>query len=188
MGDRFLMCLLCALLAGCGGMLPSGKAVVRSPWNTFDEAKTAFDQVVPDQTTGDELKALGFDPFSTPNISILNYLDIMRLFNYDPAYEHSLDQGIRACFAVKSSCYGFDVNVSDIDKQRIGNFWADTLNFKRKTKETGWRFRALILLQDGHVIYKMWSGSPITSEYNEKSNPLGPLQDIGSSVIKDSVN
>ncbi len=168
-------------------MLPSGKEVVKSQWGTFDEAKAAFDQVVPNQTTRDELKALGFDPFSAPNITILNYLDIMRLFNYDPAYEYSLDEGIRICFAAKASCYGYDVNVADIDQQRIGNFWADTLNFKRKTKATGWRFRALIVLDDGHVIYKMWSGSPITSEYSEKSNPLGPLQDVGGSVIRGSI-
>jgi hypothetical protein len=168
------------IIAGCSSMLPSDKNIIKSPWSSFDEAKAAFDRVEPHQTTAEELKALGFDPYATPNISILNYLDIMKLFDYDPAHEESLAEGIRSCLEAKELCHAYDVQAANIQRERMGNVLADMLRFRRKTKETGWRFKALIFLIDGQVVYKMWGGQPVVDEYEENRKPLGPFQDIGS--------
>ena len=173
-----MSCIL--MLVGCGSMLPSDTATVKSPWGSFDEAKAAFDKVIPYQTSSEELKALGFDPYSTPNINILNYLDIMKLFDYDPAHEDTLAEGIHSCLKAKELCHAYDVQAADIKRKRMGNVVADMLRFRRKTKETGWRFKALIFLIDGQVVYKMWGGQPVVDEYEEKKKPLGPFQDIGA--------
>ena len=176
--------ILAALLTGCGSMLPTEKKIVKSPWKSFDEAKAAFDIITPYETTADELKGLGFDPYSTPNISILNYLDIMKLFDYDPAHEETLAEGIRLCLEAKELCHAYDVEAADIKRKHTGSVILDMFKFKRKTKSTGWRFKALIFMIDGSVVYKMWGGKPIVDEYEEKKKPLGPLQDIGSPSLR----
>ena len=61
----------------------------------------------------------------------------------------------------------------------------DLLTFKRRTIVSGWSFNALIVLSDGIVVYKVWSGDPIISGDKLRKNPLGPLQGVnGSTVIK----
>ena len=36
-----------------------------------------------------------------------------------------------------------------------GNFWLDLLNFKRGTMETGWQFKALVVVVYETVVYKL---------------------------------
>lgn len=68
-----IVCLLLSflLLSGCASMLPVSKTNVESTWESFDQAKAAFDKIHPHQTTRADLAALSFDPFKTPNIEIL---------------------------------------------------------------------------------------------------------------------
>ena len=80
-------CILIAAMAmsGCGSMLPSSKLTYKSPWDSFEEAKSAFDKITPYETNTKEMQALGFDPFTTPNIRILTYVDIMNRFMPNPS-------------------------------------------------------------------------------------------------------
>jgi hypothetical protein len=48
---------------------------------------------------------------------------------------------------------------------------------------TGWRFNALILFVDDLVVYRSWGGQPAVNEVEVTSNPLGPLQDVGPSLL-----
>ena len=66
-----------------------------------------------------------------------------------------------------------------ISNKRYGNFFLDVLNFRRKSRESGWRFRALFIVVEDIVVYKLWGGSPVIDELSETKNPLGPLQDLG---------
>lgn len=175
------------LIAGCSSLLPSGGTVKKSPWKLFDEAKSSFDKIVINQTTDEELIELGFDPHSTPNIAILSYLDVRRLFNYELDREEFYHEGVNLCVKAREACQGYDVSIEDIHKKRVGNFWLDLLVVKREEQTTGWRFRALILLVENKVVYKLWSGNPMLDETHAKKNPLGPLQDVGASLIKDSI-
>ena len=175
------------LLAGCTSLLPSGGTVKKSPWKLFDEAKISFDKIIINQTTDKELTALGFDPHSTPNIAILSYLDIRRLFDYELDRDEFYHEGVNLCVKARESCQGYDVSIEDINKKRVGNFWLDVLVVKREEQTTGWRFRALILLVENKVVYKLWSGNPMLDEVKAKKNPLGPLQDVGASFIKSSI-
>jgi hypothetical protein len=180
--------VLIALLAGCSSLLPSGATVKKSPWKLFDEAKASFDKIIINQTTQEELVQLGFDPHSTPNIAILSYLDVRRMFDYELDRNEFYHEGVNLCVKARESCQGYDVEIEDISKKRVGNFWLDLFVLKREEQTTGWRFRALILLVEDKVVYKLWSGNPMLSETKKKKNPLGPLQDVGASLMKDSIN
>ena len=61
----------------------------------------------------------------------------------------------------------------------------DLLNFKRKTLSTGWQFDALLLINEGLVVYKIWGGTPNISELKNSKNPLGPLQGVSGAVVKE---
>lgn len=171
------------LFSGCSSMLPSGEEVVKSPWASFDEAKASFDQITPNESMVEGLTQLGFDPYKTPNIKILNHLDVRGLFNYEPGFDGNYHPGVIGCMNAKEACQAYDAQISNIQKKRVGNFLLDLMVVKRVEHKTGWKFRALILLVDDQVIYKLWSGSPMLDETSRKTNPLGPFQEIGPALI-----
>jgi len=181
----FPLIVLLSLLSGCQGLLPTVRETTPSAWENYDEAKAAFDSVVPYQTSMDDLKKLGFDPFTTPNITILTYLDIGRSLPARPLEE--FDPGIQDCIRAEAACHAFEFEPGDIKKKRTGNFWLDFFNFRRKIKHTGWKFKALIIVVDNTVVYKLWGGNPIVNEETDIKNPLGPLQDAGDMVIERSI-
>ena len=59
-------------LAACS-VLPTTTETAESPWESFEDAKTAYDAVAPTQTTKAELTELGYDPLETPNVRVLSY-------------------------------------------------------------------------------------------------------------------
>lgn len=185
----YLCCtiLIALILNGCGSLLPSTKQVKRSPGDNFDDVKTAFDKVTPYKTTKEELKALGFDPFATPNIKILTYLDVMNRFLPNPSIrKEDLDTGIQRCIEVKASCHALEIRPGIITSNRYGNVLLDLFNFRRKTKEAGWTFEGLLVLVNDVVVYKLWGGDPCIDSTIDKKNPLGPLQE-GQNLILEQV-
>lgn len=165
------------LLAACGSLLPQGEGLTEGPWRSYEEAQRTFDRIVTDRTTVEELKALQLDPQSNPNITLLNYSDVLRRFI--PSYSiatSDLDAGVKECIAAKSACKGYEIDHQVIKRARYGNFFADFLNFKRKVDIIGWRFKAVLLIKDNVVIYKLTGGQPAIHEHEENLNPLGPFQ------------
>jgi len=77
---------------------------------------------------------------------------------------------------------GYFMEPSRIERNRVGNFTLDFLNFKRDTLTTGWKFGALIVVINNQVVFKQWSGRPRIEETELRRNPLGPLQGIGESL------
>jgi len=180
-----LLIILVILLAnGCAGLLPSIEKTTQSPWDSFDSAKESFDKIVPQKTTSEDLKKLNFDPFETPNVKLITYLDLTERFVPNESISlEDLPPGVRSCLAAKEACQGYEITPQKINNKRYGNFFLDLLNFRRKTKTFGWKFSALIVLQNDLVVYKLWGGEPNVLEFEDKRNPLGPLQGIGE-VIK----
>lgn len=179
---RWTLLLFLAVLpvAACNSALPTQDTATKSPWQNFADAKAAYDGIVPLQTTGPELKAIGFDPYSTPNIAILSYLEIMQRFMpNDEIRVDDLEPGVRACIEGQSACQGYEFSPERIHAERVGDVIADMLNFHRHTITTGWSFSALVLLKDDVVLYKIWRGSPMIEQERDRRNPLGPLQDTG---------
>jgi hypothetical protein len=177
----FCNCLLiAAVLTGCASLLPKSKAVPTVPWHSYHEVLTAYDKVIPGKTSVRELKKAGFDIYSTPNVKILNYLDVAA--STQSLRREDLSPGIDACLKAQKSCVGYVFEPRIINSKRYGNFWLDLLSFSRKTKNTGWSFRSTFLVVDNLVVEKLWSGEPLIDEDREAVNPLGPFQELGNSI------
>lgn len=181
---RSIFIVLTLFLTACGAMLPHGETVTDGPWQNFQEAQQTFDKIILHQTTVQDLKKLQLDPATNPNITILNYSDVLRLFIPSPTINaDNLDAGVQECIAAKTACQGYSIDQHSIKRKRYGNFWADFLNFKRKVDVVGWRFSGVILIKDNVVVYKLSGGQPAIHELEENMNPLGPFQGIGSSGL-----
>lgn len=175
-----LLLLFLQYLSGCSGLLPKDESITVGAWNSFEEAQQTFDKIIPNQTNLDELSELNINPETNANISILNYSDVTTRFIPGLSIEdYELDPGIKECILAKSNCKGYELNKKVIKRKRYGNFWADLLNFKRKTDIIGWSFNGIVLINDGIVVYKLSSGQPAIHEKVEKNNPLGPMQSGG---------
>lgn len=155
--------------------------MTRSPWQSYQEAQSAFDKIIPGQTTLADLKELKLDPESNPNIAILNYADVLKRFLANPSLTtKDLDFAVRDCVGAKTACLGYEVSKRVVKRHRNGSFFADFFNFRRTTHVEGWKFNGLVLLKDGVVVYKLTGGQPAIAEYEENHNPLGPLQGVGT--------
>jgi hypothetical protein len=175
-----VVCLLLSflLLSGCAAMLPVSKTNVESTWESFDQAKTAFDKILPQQTTRADLAALNFDPFKTPNIEILTYLDIVQHFMPNASIRiEDMDKGVQECIRAGERCQAYEIKLKKIRSERYGSVFLDLFRFKRQTHQTGWHFTALVVMVDEVVVYKLWSGKPQIDEDLYRKNPLGPLQE-----------
>lgn len=171
-------------LGGCSSLLPKGETETEGPWQTFWEAQQTFDKIIPHQTTVEALKQLKLDPESNPNVTILNYSDVLRRFIPSPTISASdLEPGVQECISAKTACKGYEIDQRVMKRNRYGNFWADFLNFKRKVDIVGWRFNGVILIKDNLVVYKLTGGQPAIREREESKNPLGPFQGLGESRL-----
>jgi hypothetical protein len=70
------------------------------------------------------------------------------------------------------------------NNKRFGNLALDIFGFNRKTKTTGWTFKALIIVKDDIVAYKIRSGEPNVDRLEQKTKPLGPLQELDNILLK----
>ena len=178
----WLVGYLALFVSACSTLLPEGTGLVDSPWQSYADAEQTFKGIIPYQTSVDDLKRLKLDPLSNPNISILNYSDVLRRFVPSTSINtNELDSGVQECIKALSACSGYEIDHRFIQRKRYGNFLADFLNFKRKVDIVGWRFNAVLLIKDNIVIYKLTGGQPSIHEHEETLNPLGPLQGSGVS-------
>ena len=174
--------LACAALAGsCSTLLPNSRAEIQSPWRSFEEAKTAIESLEPGVSRSSELRTLGIDPYTSPNVQILTFSDIALRFPVSISNNH-LDKGLRDCLEAGKGCTGYYLNVREVKRDRVGGFWADTLGFKRVVEVTGWSFNALLLIVDDRVVYTLYGGQPSVHEQEVSRQPLGPAQDFGESL------
>ena len=183
---RRLSCLvLAAACAGCAGLLPRTEVATQETWKDYESAKAAIERIVPGQTrradlAGEQLAA------SNPAVTVLSYSDVVQRFAVGSAVkQEELDPGIRQCLTAGKACTGYAVLVKKTSRKRVGNFWLDSLNFRRETDVTGWTFNALILFVDDLVVYTLYGGQPRVHEKEMSRNPLGPLQGWGQTVSPD---
>jgi hypothetical protein len=174
--------IACAALAGgCETLLPKSRAEVQSPWRSFEEARAAIESIEPGVSRTSDLRTLGIDPYTSPNVQILTFSDIALRFPLSINISHT-DKGLRDCLEAGKGCTGYHLNVREVRRDRVGGFWADTLRFKRVVEVTGWSFNALLLIVDDRVVYSLYGGQPKMHEQEVSRHPLGPAQDIGDSL------
>jgi hypothetical protein len=171
--------LLPLFISGCSSktFLPSTKDTVNSPWNSYKNIQHSFAKIIPYKTTSEDLEKLNFSPKVTPNIQILTHLDITQRFIPDQSVGlKDLDDGLKDCLAAQDNCQAFEIIIKNIYSERYGNVFLDLFNFRRKTKISGWEFKAIIVLKNDLVVYKISGGKPEIDEHQDRKNPLGPLQ------------
>lgn len=175
----FLACTF--LLAGCAAFLPDGRNTVDGPWKSFEEAQQSFDRIEPYRTTVAELKELNLDPSQNPNITVLNYSDVIRRFvPLSQVNGYALDKGVAECISANAGCNGYEIDQKYLKRDRYGNFWLDFFNFRRNTATIGWHFNGVLLVKGDLVIFKLTGGQPMVKEDERRRNPLGPLQGFDS--------
>jgi hypothetical protein len=168
------------IISGCSTLLPRTTIVTNSPWKSYKDVVYAYNNVVPNKSTVTDIKKLGFDIYSTSNLKILSYVDIAVATS--TLKRDELGGGIEACLTVRDMCTGYVFEPQVASSNRYGNFWLDTFNFKRRTKESGWRFKASFLVVESVVVEKFWYGEPLVNLDKEVVNPLGPLQELGNLI------
>ena len=169
-------------------MLPRARISIVGPWQNYHEAQQAFSKIVPYQSTLEDLKTLKLDPASNPNITILNYSDVIRRFIPSPSVSaEDLAPGVRECILAMAACNGYEIVQNSNTRKRYGNFWADFMNFKRRVEVTGWSFSGVILVKDDVVIYTLAGGQPAVFQLEESRNPLGPFQGSGESALRGTI-
>ncbi len=180
---RLVPAVLMTLVTGCSSLLPQSRSETEAPWKSFAAIKGAFDSIEPGQTTLQELKQLGYDPFVNRNVSVLHYSDVLGKYAPHAIRDEFLEPGIRSCMKARVSCSAYAIEHRQIDHDRVGNFFLDFINYRRRTQITGWRFSAVVVVVGDGVAYKSWSGIPAISEVEETLRPLGPFQDGGPSMF-----
>ena len=171
-----LIIILSLFLSSCSFLLPYGSERSSNGWQSYTDVKAAYQRVILNETTENQLWANGFDPITSSNISIEDYSMIQKRF--DPLLTHkNLPTPILKCIQAASKCVGYYAEVRDTRSERLGNSILDIFNFKRVTHQTGWAFKALFIVVNKKVIFKLSNSSPNISYRKTKVNPLGPLQD-----------
>ena len=174
-------------LVGCGGLglLPHETKAASNSFQSYEQVQSAYTDVVPGQTRLTDLPKLGFDTATTPNVEVLSYLGVIERFmpRSTMSFDH-LAPPVQACIESQDRCSAFVFHPQHVESRRMGNIFLDLLGFERKTVDTGWTAEVVLLMQDGHVAYKLMSGRPRVEDMHDEVTPLGPLQDIGNTAFR----
>jgi len=68
--------------------------------------------------------------------------------------------------------------------KRLGRFSPRCSGFERITRSTRWSADVILLVMDGRVVHKVFSGNPRTENLDDRRQPLGPLQDLGGALAR----
>ena len=140
-------------LAGCGGILPHETNVDSSKFLTYEQVLDSYSGIQAGKTRLTELPGLGLDTRTTPNIE------------------------------AQYRCSAYVFHLQHSNKQRSGGVVPDLLGIEQNTVNDGWSAEIILLLQDDVVVYKVISGSPHTQDLRDKTQPLGPFQDLGRFIM-----
>lgn len=172
------------LMVGCASLLPKESSATKSRWKTYSEVETAFQSITLDITDTKSLETLGFYPLASPNVKLLNYVDIMQIFMPNPAVRREdLPEAVRKCIDAREQSCGYQIDFENTKSRRYGNVFLDVFGFNRQTHVEGWKFRGLILVTNGTVVYKLSSGEPQIARDESAIHPLGPLQELDRVVF-----
>jgi hypothetical protein len=172
-----------ALSACASDVLPSTDRQSTGPFPTYEIAETAYKIIEPGRTDTAKLREFGIDPATTPNLRVVNYVEVMKLFMpTDTVTLRDLDPAVQGCIGARTACTGYVLTPGATASQRTGHVSLDVLGFQRETEETGWAASMLLLIVDQVVVYKLWSGTPRIEQKETETNPLGPAQDLSGTA------
>lgn len=181
---------LAFLLGGCASfsssLMPSEKHLAISPWKDYEGAEAAFKKIEPGKTVTEDLKVLGFDPYRTPNVTILDPLSIRNLFlgNNPSVKLEDLPKEIQDYLRDINECRGFKLKQESVHTKGKGSLLLRLFKFRKEDVTLGWNFEAWIFLKKDAVVYTLWQGNPMISQVRVQKNPLGPFAEIFGNIPK----
>ena len=108
---------------------------------------------------------------SNPAIIVLHFGDVLQRFSAAALIKpDDVDRGIRDCLHVGKQCNAYAISVKKVSRNRVGNFWVDSLNFRRETVTTGWNVDALLVFVDDLLVYQLVGGLRAGMGYCGTSN------------------
>ncbi len=175
----------CLAVGGCKSLLPNGRTEIVSAWDSYDTAVKSLSAIPPYRATRDDVHREGLDPRSNPAVTVLHFGNVLQRFAAAALIKpEDVDPGIRDCLNAGKRCSGYAVVVKKLAQRRVGNFWLDTLNFKRETITKGWTVEALLIFVEDRLVYALIGGQPTITDLEVRRNPLGPLQGWGEQAVK----
>jgi hypothetical protein len=183
--QRLVLVLTFGVLGGCTSLLPTSRTDVTSRWNSYDDAEIALARLEAFKATREDVHRQGLDPHLGPGITVLHFADVMQRFTavVQSRPDH-VDPGVNACLQAGQRCSGYAISVKKLARQRVGNFWVDSLDFRRETITTGWSVEVLLVFVDDTLVYKLMGGQPTIREVDVQRKPLGPLQGWGQQLAR----
>jgi hypothetical protein len=177
---------LVGLLIGCKSLLPVRTVDTQHAWSTYQDVDNVVAQIRVGQSL-DDLRALGLDVHKTPNVESLTYLDIAKRFGLIGLKDHTLvvPDGVKKLMEAAENGRAYEMTVESTTHERIGSFWADFLQFRKKTHITGWKYTLLLIVVDDKVQYVLHKGNPNIDKLEKEKNPLGPFQKINGYILVD---
>lgn len=182
---RCLLALLLAVLGGCTSLLPTSRTDVTSRWTSYDDAERSLAALKTFEATREDVHRQGLDPRQGPGITVLHFADVLQRFTavVQSRPDH-VDPGVNACLQAGQRCSGYAISVKKLARERVGNFWVDSLDFRRETITTGWSVDVLLVFVDDTLVYKLMGGQPTIREVDVQRKPLGPLQGWGQQLAR----
>ena len=181
---------LIVLLVGCStaNWLPSKTTDTQAQWGSYQEIESVVKNIKHGHTLQD-VKQLGLDVYKTPNVQLLTYLDIAKRFGLIGLKDKSvtIPDGVRKLMEAAEKGKGYELVVSSTHSRRVGNFWADFLQFRKETHTTGWELSVLLIVVDDKVEYVLYKGKPNIDKLEKEKNPLGPFQKISGYILVDLI-
>lgn len=184
-GVRLVAVVVGLVSSSCSTLLPTAKREVVSDWNSYENAVKSLAAIEPYKATRADVHNEGLDPRRNPAITVMHFGDVLQRFAAGALIKpEDVDRGIRDCLHAGKQCSGYAISVKKVDRNRVGNFWLDSFNFKRETVTTGWSVDALLVFVDDLLVYELIGGQPTINEYEVQRNPLGPLQGWGDHMLQ----
>lgn len=184
MRSQVFVGLLVFVVAGCSEVLPHETSTVSAKFQTYDQLMTAYDAIEIGKTRATDLAALGFDPKTTPNIQVLSYVQIIEYFVPSEAVTlQRIPKSVRTCLEAQDHCSAYVYRLQHSATRHNGGVVPDLVGIERDTTRVGWSAEIILLLRDDQIAYKVISARPYQQDQFEKSQPLGPLQDLGKMLV-----
>ena len=100
---RCIVCFCtCLLLCSCVNLLPRDDSEQPSGFDSFEAAAQVFDKIVAYRTTVEQLRALGFDLQSSPNVTLISYPQLTGRLAPDRGVPfEAIGPGIRDCILAR---------------------------------------------------------------------------------------
>lgn len=183
--QRCILALVFAGVGGCTSLLPTSRTDVTSRWTSYEDAERALATLQTFQASRNDVHQQGLDPRMGPGITVLHFADVIQRFSaVVQGRPDRVDAGVNACLQAGQRCSGYAISVKKLARQRVGNFWADSLDFRRETVTTGWSAEVLLVFVDDALVYKLMGGQPTIREVEVQRKPLGPLQGWGQQLAR----